>query len=180
MHGTAPKPSSMKSETPMSLSDDLMWDARRSRRRCGARVKNLLRRKPDGTVVRARSPFCQAWAMKGKARCRLHGGASTGPKTPEGKARVAAAMHEGRRRWIEQMKAQGKKIPGGRKAGPAWITSRMRERQKAEAARREAERWAAMTPIERKLAEIEERNAKALEVIEILQERLIRTGSLRG
>jgi hypothetical protein len=86
--------------------------------------------------------------MTGKTRCWMHGGASTGPKTPEGKARVAAAMHEGRRRWVERLKAEGKKIPGGRKAGADWITPRMRERQKAEAARREAERWAAMTPIE--------------------------------
>ncbi len=29
-------------------------------------------------------------------RCRLHGGKSTGPKTPEGRARIAAAQH---RRW---------------------------------------------------------------------------------
>ncbi len=29
--------------------------------------------------------------MKGKAVCRTHGGASTGPRTPEGRARCAAA-----------------------------------------------------------------------------------------
>ena len=29
-------------------------------------------------------------------RCRLHGGKSTGPKTPEGRARIAAAQ---RLRW---------------------------------------------------------------------------------
>ena len=29
-------------------------------------------------------------------RCRLHGGLSTGPKTPEGRARIAEAQ---RRRW---------------------------------------------------------------------------------
>ena len=34
---------------------------------------------------------CQKPALIGKARCRLHGGLSTGPKTPEGKARIAAA-----------------------------------------------------------------------------------------
>jgi hypothetical protein len=29
--------------------------------------------------------------LRGKARCRLHGGHSTGAKTPEGRARIAAA-----------------------------------------------------------------------------------------
>lgn len=29
--------------------------------------------------------------MKGKAVCKFHGGASTGPRTPEGRARCAAA-----------------------------------------------------------------------------------------
>ena len=34
---------------------------------------------------------CQKPPLRGKARCHLHGGLSTGPKTPEGKARIAAA-----------------------------------------------------------------------------------------
>jgi len=34
--------------------------------------------------------------VPGKRRCRLHGGLSTGPQTPEGKARIAAAQRE---RW---------------------------------------------------------------------------------
>ena len=38
-----------------------------------------------------RSTPCQKAALKGKARCRLHGGLSTGPKTPAGKARTIAA-----------------------------------------------------------------------------------------
>jgi hypothetical protein len=42
---------------------------------------------------------------------------STGPKTPEGKARTVAAMVAGRRRWVERMKAEGRKFPGGRKLG---------------------------------------------------------------
>jgi len=32
---------------------------------------------------------CQALSEPGKRRCRFHGGRSTGPRTPEGKARVA-------------------------------------------------------------------------------------------
>lgn len=34
---------------------------------------------------------CQARAVPGKRRCRLHGGASTGPKTKEGRERIAEA-----------------------------------------------------------------------------------------
>lgn len=34
---------------------------------------------------------CRAPAIRGKSKCRFHGGRSTGPRTPEGKAKVAAA-----------------------------------------------------------------------------------------
>jgi hypothetical protein len=34
---------------------------------------------------------CQNPTIKGRSRCKLHGGRSTGPRTPEGRARVAAA-----------------------------------------------------------------------------------------
>jgi len=34
---------------------------------------------------------CKKPAMKGKRVCRTHGGASTGPKTPEGRQRCAGA-----------------------------------------------------------------------------------------
>ena len=67
---------------------------------------------------------CQKPPMKGKNRCRLHGGLSTGPRTVEGKARIAAAHYKHGRRskafveirkkiWAElrnkeaEMKAQG-------------------------------------------------------------------------
>ena len=41
---------------------------------------------------------CQKHPMAGRTRCRLHGGLSTGPKTPEGKAAcVAAHWKHGRR-----------------------------------------------------------------------------------
>jgi hypothetical protein len=44
-------------------------------------------------------PPCKATAIKTKRgawRCRLHGGLSCGPTSPEGKARIAAAA---RARW---------------------------------------------------------------------------------
>jgi hypothetical protein len=42
---------------------------------------------------------CRVATVPGKRRCRFHGGLSTGPKTVEGKARVAAAQ---RRRWARR------------------------------------------------------------------------------
>ena len=51
---------------------------------------------------------CQKAALKGKTRCRLHGGLSTGPRTPEGKARAAAAHTKHGRRsreHVEKVKA---------------------------------------------------------------------------
>ena len=44
---------------------------------CGARTR--------------RGTACQKPPLAGKTRCRLHGGLSTGPRTAEGKARIAAA-----------------------------------------------------------------------------------------
>ena len=43
---------------------------------------------------------CRAPAVKGKTKCRFHGGASTGPKTPEGRQRCAEAktVHGGESR----------------------------------------------------------------------------------
>src|SRR4029077_20450803 len=40
---------------------------------------------------------CQVRAEPGKARCRFHGGKSTGPKTQAGRARMAEAQ---RLRWL--------------------------------------------------------------------------------
>jgi hypothetical protein len=48
-------------------------------RRCGARAR-----------TRGNQP-CRAPALKGKRRCRMHGGRSTGPRTPEGRERSTRA-----------------------------------------------------------------------------------------
>nr|WP_281383384.1 HGGxSTG domain-containing protein [Pseudoxanthomonas broegbernensis] len=37
---------------------------------------------------------CQAKSEPGKRRCRFHGGRSTGPTTPEGKARALANLRQ--------------------------------------------------------------------------------------
>ncbi|WP_428849225.1 HGGxSTG domain-containing protein [Thetidibacter halocola] len=56
---------------------------------CGARTRK-------GTPCRAKSE-------PGKRRCRFHGGCSTGPRTPEGRERIAEAQ---RRRWAAWRAAQ--------------------------------------------------------------------------
>ncbi|MGI3185019.1 HGGxSTG domain-containing protein [Nioella aestuarii] len=42
--------------------------------------------------------------MRGKQRCRMHGGLSTGPKTVEGRARIAEAQ---KLRWQRVKKTHG-------------------------------------------------------------------------
>lgn len=44
---------------------------------------------------------CRMTVEPGKTRCRLHGGKSTGPRSPEGRERVAEAQ---RQRWAQYRK----------------------------------------------------------------------------
>ena len=44
---------------------------------------------PCGARTRAGTP-CKNWSMR-NGRCRMHGGKSTGPKTPEGRDRIRTA-----------------------------------------------------------------------------------------
>ena len=63
-------------------------------RRCGAKTRA--------------GGACQNPAFGGRSRCALHGGKSTGPRTPEGKARtIAAHTKHGRRsrEHVEKVKA---------------------------------------------------------------------------
>jgi hypothetical protein len=62
----------------------------------GAAVRK--RRPACGAKNRSGSP-CRVAPVPGKRRCRFHGGLSTGPKTVEGKLRIAAAQ---RRRWARR------------------------------------------------------------------------------
>jgi len=97
---------------------------RAQRRRCDARIKHspaALDRPRQAGPAALRDYLhrhrCRNWALPGGKRCRLHGGHSTGPRTPEGKSRTIAAMNEGRARWLAELKAEGKPIPWGRKKG---------------------------------------------------------------
>ena len=48
-----------------------------------------MKRVPCGARRRRDGKPCEALSVPGKKRCRWHGGMSTGPRTPEGKAKVA-------------------------------------------------------------------------------------------
>jgi hypothetical protein len=53
-----------------------------------------LLRIPCGARRRRDGQPCEALSVPGKRRCKWHGGASTGPRTAEGKAKVAANLHK--------------------------------------------------------------------------------------
>ena len=72
---------------------------------------------------------CRNLPVSGSKRCRLHGGHSTGPITPEGMARTVAAMTAGRAQWLKTMRAEGNPIPCGRKKGGR--NSPLEEREQA-------------------------------------------------
>ena len=105
-------------------------------------------------------------------------------------------MVEGRRRWVERMKAEGKKFPGGRKAGVRWTTSAMRARAKEEQAPRRRRDFPgeeraqaslrALALLGRRARRaairampVREARLAALRALDVLMERFQRTGSLR-
>ena len=71
--------------------------------RCGARTRSG---KP-----------CRSAAMKNRRRCRLHGGLSTGPHTPEGLARIRAARttHGLRTAEMEELRELVRELRAGAK-----------------------------------------------------------------
>jgi hypothetical protein len=94
---------------------------------------------------RGRIERCMNWALRGRTRCKFHGGASTGPRTIKGRAASTAARDAGLQRWRERMRAaktagEIKKFPCGRKRGARWVTPRMRLKQEVERRRAVQER----------------------------------------
>jgi hypothetical protein len=55
-------------------------------------------RVPCGARRRRDGQPCEALSVPGKRRCKWHGGCSTGPRTPEGKARALANLRTSPRR----------------------------------------------------------------------------------
>ena len=75
---------------------------------CGAWLDSIHTRAMMHVLRMGRfSKRCKATAIKtprGAWRCPLHGGLSTGPRTPEGKAKISAAA---RARWAAYREARG-------------------------------------------------------------------------
>ena len=84
----------MSIEDNIEICVDTRFGPKRPVDRCNARTR--------------RGTACQKPPMKGKKRCRLHGGRSSGPKTAEGKARIAAAhwKHGRRSKKFVEMRAK--------------------------------------------------------------------------
>lgn len=85
------------------LDDFVLWKFRdyprrprsteRSKRpKCGAKCR-------DGHACRAPVVWDKEYNRPRNGRCKLHGGKSTGPRTPEGKARIAEAQRERWQKW---------------------------------------------------------------------------------
>jgi hypothetical protein len=67
----------------------------------GRKLKHLPR---CNAWARTRRRHCRAKVVPGKTRCRFHGGMSTGPRTPGGKARRSAHV---KAEWAEWRRERG-------------------------------------------------------------------------
>ena len=72
----------------------------------------MKRRKICGARNRRGLP-CQCKLLLRGERCRFHGGLSTGPKTPKGKACALAALQNGHKRWREGLLGPTRNRIGG-------------------------------------------------------------------
>lgn len=86
----------------------------------GARLAGHLffARVPCRATTRAGKP-CRAQSEPGRKRCRFHGGLSTGPRTEEGRKRIAEAQ---RRRWREWRQRNGTETQTAVKMGDGGET----------------------------------------------------------
>lgn len=84
------------------MSED---DATRFLRRALGAVAGRNRTRRCGARTRAGAPCKMQHASPWANRCRLHGGLSTGPRTAEGRARIARAQRD---RWARWRAAQGR------------------------------------------------------------------------
>ena len=82
---------------------EALFAAMQARTRAREAQRWAARRVVCGAKTRKGMP-CQMKSEPGKARCKFHGGKSTGAKTPEGLARIAEVQ---RQRWAAWRAARG-------------------------------------------------------------------------
>jgi hypothetical protein len=90
------------------------------------------------SAIKKNGQRCGCWLLFKGGKCKHHGGLSTGPKTPEGKARSLAAVQAGARRRHETMTPEQK---AAHVAKLQEANKRWRERQSVD------ERALAMAPL---------------------------------
>src|SRR5437016_2210105 len=69
---------------------------------------------------------CRRAPIRGRRRCRLHGGRSTGWRGPRG-AHWLAAITAGRKRWLARRHAAGLKATGGRPKRTEKVAAMVKE-----------------------------------------------------
>jgi hypothetical protein len=99
------------------LTSQVGADPRSRRQTCGAKAR-----------TRGGAP-CQTAPVRGKKRCRMHGGLSTGPRTPEGLERSRRARWVHGRRSREAIEARRRANCETLERGVARI---LREERRAE------------------------------------------------
>ena len=75
--GRANRPTPLPQTSKLQKGHEPMNDPAQTPIRCGAKTRS--------------AALCSKFPIKGKRRCRLHGGLSTGPKTPAGRAAISVA-----------------------------------------------------------------------------------------
>lgn len=75
-----------------------------------------------GAFARTRGRGCRQQPEQPSGRCRLHGSKSTGPRTPNGKARVSAGVKAAHAAWRASMG-----LPADWRYGKTWLSRRKRE-----------------------------------------------------
>lgn len=79
-------------------------------------ARQAQRRVPCRAKTRKGKP-CRNLSEPGRKRCKFHGGKSTGPRTPEGRARIAEAQRRRWARWRATRQAETAGAPEGPQAG---------------------------------------------------------------
>lgn len=109
MNGTNTKTTSANCDGQRTLGLGTRFGPDWPGRRCGAKTRQ--------------STHCRKPALKGRTRCQLHGGRSTGPKTIEGRQRVSEAHFKHGQRTNAQIAADRERARINRQI---WAELRMR------------------------------------------------------